>query len=494
MDRIVPSHADELQVCTNRSAVARRFNLVNSDVDLPYQDSQGDDGDFTAFEDEEGYPSSGMAGSDTQAGSQAQGTLALMRSSSARNSSSAAPPTLRSAGRSETNCTPSASLLALADAVHRSGAPRTMGSARPHVRSRLGISPPIVPVIAMADDADESTDQQDAGEDQGRKGTQLGHSFSRSLLGPTPNQGGLRGGLGVDLLSDLPASDEMPNLWSSPPSMLPARTQMRTAAHTDARQRALRAKSRSKANSPRKNAEAGPSRLPARASVSARGKRAYKGDRDESDAKSDSDTDSPPRKRATAPAPRLRALGKDRGGEIDRGSRSRDELGDSELSADGQSGPTGRRVPLSTMPLDRSVNVAARNARLVAATSSADTMEADKSSSPRPIPSVIQPHDTASAATAKNKGKARASVLNPLAASTAGAKLLQGKGKRKAVAPGVFTMDSIAGPGEGSYAIPALPADTDVAKWRRKKQIEAFEGVEAVQGQGPYGYYNCTLP
>lgn len=51
-----------------------------------------------------------------------------------------------------------------------------------------------------------------------------------------------------------------------------------------------------------------------------------------------------------------------------------------------------------------------------------------------------------------------------------------------------FTFDSILGPGEGSYALPAPPPADE---HRRKRQREAFEGVEAVDGDGPYGYYNC---
>lgn len=55
----------------------------------------------------------------------------------------------------------------------------------------------------------------------------------------------------------------------------------------------------------------------------------------------------------------------------------------------------------------------------------------------------------------------------------------------------VFTIDSfVQGPGEGSYALPAAPPEDEK---RRKRQRDAFEGVEAIDGDGPYAYYNSRL-
>jgi hypothetical protein len=81
----------------------------------------------------------------------------------------------------------------------------------------------------------------------------------------------------------------------------------------------------------------------------------------------------------------------------------------------------------------------------------------------------------------KGKGKEKAARAGPSA--------LNSRSTAKAVS--AFTLDSVAGPSDGSYALPAPPAETDVAKWKRKKQVEAFEGVEGVSGEGPFGYYNC---
>ncbi len=63
--------------------------------------------------------------------------------------------------------------------------------------------------------------------------------------------------------------------------------------------------------------------------------------------------------------------------------------------------------------------------------------------------------------------------------------------------PGAFTIDSILAPGEGSYAVvpPRDPVGADGKvdadrERRRKKQREAFESVQAVDGDGPFAYYN----
>ena len=391
-----------------------------------------------------------------------------------------------------------------------------MGLGRPHGPSRLGRSSPMVPATVEEGDEDEDADREDEAVTQG------GSSGDR-LLGPTQ----ARPTRGLSTNTPQPSANAgsghviVAASSSSPVDSFPARTQMRTQAHTQARRRVgLMAYSSTNSDvdfsssdanneppnlavlgrklespSPRKNAVAGPSRLPGRSVVSmgaarGQGNETAKGkgkgkrmERAEGESEDEEDLGCPPKKRATDPAGRAETS-------APRGkNRAREEDSEEEGEAYGGMGRVGgtaptragdRRPLIPTKRTERASNTLPPKSRLLTAASSTDDLQPNKSSSPRPIPSIILPNGvSASNIDSKGKGKGK---------SKAG--MATAKGKAKGKSAQAFTIDSIAGPGEGSYALPAPPADTDVARYKRKKQIEAFEAVEVAQGEGPYGYYN----
>jgi hypothetical protein len=304
---------------------------------------------------------------------------------------------------------------------------------------------------------------------------------------------------------------------------LPARSQMRTEAHTKARRRVgLRAYSSSTSDidassdasglEPPNLALGSGSNVNRNSSFTGceakdQGKRKQQEMGFSSDAEGDGDFVSPPKKRASSA--RVQRLGKGKG----KGKMMGDEMGDDEMSATDLDpaqarlslrGASGRK-PLGSMVAQRASNtLPPRMRQIIAASSSTDDLaEAVKSSSPRPIPSVVKPYgmpataDAAPSALAKKKDKGKGKAAEqPISTPKARKGKVAGRGKdaRNMGSTSAFTLDSIAGPGEGSYALPAPPAETDVGKWKRKKQLEAFQGVEPAQGDGPYGYYNCEFP